>query len=72
MSIGETLLGNYAVRKLSTDKSYKLLVEHIDARMDKLEKEIDDIRVMIWAMLSKEEKEKFKEYAKTRREKKRG
>lgn len=71
MSLGETLLGDYAVRKLSTDKGYKLLVEHIDKRINKIEKEIDDIRVMLWVILTKEQREKFKEYAKIRKEKRR-
>ena len=72
MGIVESLLGNYAVRKLSTDKSYKLLVEYIDERYNTLEQEIDDIRVMIWVLLTKEQRDKFKEYAKRRREKRRG
>jgi len=72
MGIVESLLGNYAARKLSTDKSYKLLVEYIDERYNTLEQEIDDIRVMIWVLLTKEQRDKFKEYAKRRREKRRG
>jgi len=35
---------------------------------DELEKEMDDIRVMLWAMMTPEQKEQFKKYAEYRRE----
>jgi len=63
MGFVEEIIAVFGTRKLSTSKDYKLLSQEIA----ELEKEMDDIRVMLWAMMTPEQKEQFKKYAEYRR-----